>query len=137
MSFEYANPEAFALVKRLVADNAPQAQVYIEDLITDVKVLFKQHDLNITSIHGRQKHLYSVYRKLTKTEGDITKIYDLTALRIIVPTISDCYQVLGILHQAYKPLIYRIKDYIAVPKPNGYRSLHTSRLKRQCQRRQQ
>ncbi len=126
LAFEYAYPEEYKMVKKLVASNLSAAQDYIEDLKKDIATLLKKNEIESISIHGRQKHLYSVYKKLTKAEGDINKIFDLMAIRIIVPNIQDCYQVLGIIHHNYKPLIYRIKDYIAIPKPNGYRSLHTT-----------
>jgi guanosine-3',5'-bis(diphosphate) 3'-pyrophosphohydrolase len=77
-------------------------------------------------INGRVKSVYSLYKKLKKVDGNIDDIYDLMALRIIVETKEDCYRVLGILHHLYQPMIARIKDYIAVPKPNGYQSLHTT-----------
>lgn len=125
-SFEYVDPEASKLVQKLVASNAREAKRYIDGLKVEVGELLSAEGIKAESIHARQKHLYSIFRKLAKTDGDITKIYDLAALRIIVGSVPDCYQVLGALHQRYKPLIYRIKDYIAVPKPNGYRSLHTT-----------
>jgi GTP pyrophosphokinase len=77
---------------------------------------------------GRVKSIFSLYKKLKKVDGNIDDIYDLIALRIIVEDKSDCYKVLGILHSLYQPMIARIKDYIAVPKPNGYQSLHTTVL---------
>lgn len=77
-------------------------------------------------IHGRAKHLYSLYKKLKHYNNNIDQIYDLVALRITVRTISECYAVLGMIHTLWKPLSGRIKDYIAVPKPNGYQSLHTT-----------
>jgi GTP pyrophosphokinase len=80
------------------------------------------------SCHGRKKHLYSLWRKLQRPEvaNDLEKIHDLVALRIVVSNVASCYQALGIIHQLWKPLKGRIKDYIAQPKPNGYRSLHTT-----------
>lgn len=126
LAFRYSNPEAYSLVKKLAADHFPESESYLEKLKRAVEEILLGSGMKAVSVHGRRKHLYSIYRKLTKAEGDIAKIYDLTALRIIVPEEADCYQVLGLLHQNYKPLIYRIKDYIAVPKPNGYRSLHTT-----------
>jgi GTP pyrophosphokinase len=77
-------------------------------------------------IDGRIKHLYSIYKKMQKVDGNLAEIYDILAVRIVVDTVEDCYKVLGIMHRDFKPLIYRIKDYIAVPKPNGYQSLHTT-----------
>ena len=77
-------------------------------------------------INGRVKSIYSLYKKLAKVGGDINDIYDLIALRIIVENKEDCYRTLGVLHSLYQPMIARIKDYIAAPKPNGYQSLHTT-----------
>jgi GTP pyrophosphokinase len=74
----------------------------------------------------RVKRLYSLYKKLQKYDWDMARIYDIMAIRVIVPTIDDCYRALGIIHSVYRPLPGRIKDYIAFPKPNGYRSLHTT-----------
>jgi GTP pyrophosphokinase len=77
-------------------------------------------------VHGRVKRLYSLYKKLNRYQGDLGKIYDLIAIRIIVSDIENCYLVLGLLHQQWRPVPGRIKDYIAQPKPNGYQSLHTT-----------
>lgn len=74
----------------------------------------------------RLKHKYSLWKKLVKREMDIEKVYDIVALRVIVNDIEECYQVLGIIHSIWRPLPGRIKDYVAVPKPNGYRSIHTT-----------
>jgi GTP pyrophosphokinase len=127
-AFRYANPRAYELVNRLVNEGSTESMRYLAKLKKVVAGLLQTHGITAISIDARQKHLYSVFRKLNKADGDISKIYDLTALRIIVPEVTDCYQTLGVLHQQFKPLIYRIKDYIAVPKPNGYRSLHTTVL---------
>lgn len=126
LSFKYAKASAHELTKRLVATRKQDSLRGLDDLKQTIKIQLIEAQLSIVAIDARQKHLYSIYKKLQKTEGDITKIYDLVALRIIVPSVQDCYQALGILHMHYKPLIHRIKDYIAVPKPNGYRSLHTT-----------
>ncbi len=77
-------------------------------------------------IQGRFKHLYSIYQKMQRKDRKFDEIYDVFALRIIVPTVADCYKTLGIIHSLWKPKTSRIKDYIAIPKPNGYRSLHTT-----------
>jgi len=84
--------------------------------------------IKIISIHGRAKRLYSLHQKLQRPHygDDVSKVYDLVALRIIVSTVAECYQVLGIIHHLWKPLPGRIKDYIAQPKPNGYQSLHST-----------
>ncbi len=126
LSFAYLYPEEYAELSKLMASYGKSSQRYLSQLKKQIGHNLGKAGLSVISIDGRSKHLYSIWRKLQKADGDIEKIYDLIAVRIIVPTESDCYQALGILHQHYKPLIYRIKDYIAVPKPNGYRSLHTT-----------
>jgi len=88
--------------------------------------LTKEPHLKIYSIQGRAKHLYSLYKKLLRHERDISRIYDLIAVRIVVENVAECYTLLGIIHHLWKPLRGRIKDYIAQPKPNGYQSLHTT-----------
>ena len=93
-----------------------------DNLNEELKIL----EVNIERVDHRVKHLYSLWQKLKKYDYDVSKIHDIIALRIIVPNISDCYQALGVVHGLYKPKPNRFKDYIAVPKPNGYQSLHTT-----------
>ena len=126
LSFAHAMPQEWEGVKRQVAKEMAQARRYITRIKRHIEAELRKQGVGYISIEGRPKHFYSIYKKLTKVEGDIGKIYDLIAVRIVVPEITDCYKVMGLLHQQFKPLIYRIKDYIAVPKPNGYRSLHTT-----------
>lgn len=85
-----------------------------------------EHEIETYMVVGRQKRIYSLYKKLLKKDRDINKIYDIIALRIILPSIADCYKTMGVIHSYWRPVPGRIKDYIAVPKPNGYRSLHTA-----------
>lgn len=95
--------------------------------VVRMEVEKKLHSENIDfEINGRVKSIFSLYKKLKKVDGNIDDIYDLMALRVIVNKKEDCYKVLGILHSMYQPMIARIKDYISVPKPNGYQSLHTT-----------
>ncbi len=86
----------------------------------------QKEGINFISLHGRTKRIYSLYRKLLQKDRDINRIYDLIALRIIVPNIQSCYTTIGIIHSIWPPLKGRIKDYIATPKPNGYQSIHTT-----------
>ena len=125
LSFKYINPREYERIKKLVDKGENNRKHYL----TKIKKLIANElkAANISAeIDGRAKHLYSIYRKLQKVNGDLSKIYDILAIRIIVSEVSDCYAVLGIVHKNFKPLIYRIKDYISVPKPNGYQSLHTT-----------
>jgi GTP pyrophosphokinase len=109
-----------------VAEVMRNSKTYLDSLKRAILRHMRSGSVEVIKIEARQKHYYSIYKKLLKTDGNIKKIYDLMAVRIIVPDVAACYQALGVLHQQYKPLIYRIKDYIAVPKPNGYQSLHTT-----------
>lgn len=126
LAFRYAMPGEFAQTAQLVAGATRANQRYLRRIKRDISDQLAEAGLEPISIEARQKHLYSVHKKLAKVDGDISKIYDLVAVRIIIDGVAACYQTLGVLHQRYRPLIYRIKDYIAVPKPNGYRSLHTT-----------
>ncbi|MDB5178082.1 MAG: (p)ppGpp synthetase SpoT/RelA [Patescibacteria group bacterium] len=126
LGFQYSRPEEYAELEKQVRVTARRAERYLAVLKRAVSEHLAAGGVELVTIEARQKHHYSIYKKLAKVEGDIEKIYDLIAVRLIVPDVAACYQALGILHQHYKPLIYRIKDYIAVPKPNGYQSLHTT-----------
>ncbi|GMQ95446.1 MAG: hypothetical protein BMS9Abin13_560 [Patescibacteria group bacterium] len=124
--FPYVHPEACQEVKELLKQKSKINKKYLEKIRRSLqKELAKQGMQNIKTDY-RVKHLYSLYKKLLKRDMDIDKIHDIVALRIIVSTLGDCYRVLGIIHGMWTPLPGRIKDYIAVPKPNGYRSLHTT-----------
>ena len=124
--FPYISPEEYAWVRSLVQDRLKSDRKYIDKV---QKILYRElvkHHIPIVEIHGRVKHLYSLYKKLMIHGRDINKVYDLVAVRIIVPSVADCYSVLGVIHGRWTPLKGRVKDYIAQPKPNGYQSLHTS-----------
>ncbi len=125
LGFAEVMPGEYKDLRRQVERATAGAAKYLAGLKRAIVRHLKHEGVEIIKIEARQKHYFSIYRKLVKT-GDIDKIYDLVAVRIIVADVAACYQALGILHQHYKPLIYRIKDYIAVPKPNGYQSLHTT-----------
>lgn len=125
-SFPYVYPQEYAWVQSLVQDRLKSDRKYIDRV---QKILYRElvkQRIPIVEIHGRVKHLFSLYKKLLAHGKDINKVYDLVAIRIIVPTVADCYSVLGVIHGRWTPLKGRVKDYIAQPKPNGYQSLHTS-----------
>ena len=126
LGFAYAKPDEFAALEKRVGAQISKAAEYLEALKRAIANHLAMSEVKFSRIEGRQKHYYSIYKKLERAEGDIDKIYDLIAVRVIVPDVATCYQALGVLHQRYRPLIYRIKDYIAVPKTNGYQSLHTT-----------
>lgn len=126
MAFPFAYPDEYnrtlALLKEYTNATEPHLARMAETLREELDILEAQ----ISRLDYRVKHLYSLWQKLKVNDYDITKIYDILALRILVPTVGDCYQALGIIHSLYKPLPGRFKDYIALPKPNGYQSLHTA-----------
>lgn len=125
LAFPYAFPEEYQWVKKEVSVELAKRSRSIEKVR---RVLLKR--LAAIGIraegHARAKHLYSLWKKLLRHDRNLDKIYDLVAARVVVPTIEDCYRTLGMIHQMWKPLPGRIKDYIATPKPNGYQSLHTT-----------
>jgi GTP diphosphokinase / guanosine-3',5'-bis(diphosphate) 3'-diphosphatase len=125
LAFPYVYPKEYEELKSKVANRLQEKERYIDKL---KKILIKNlYKSGIKcEIHGRTKHMYSLWRKLQRYNNDLNQIYDLVALRIIVNDIEDCYKVLGNIHNMWKPLVGRIKDYIAAPKPNGYQSIHTT-----------
>lgn len=126
LSFKYVNPKEYEWVKALVEQRYTKKQEFINRVMEITKKELGRNGVKIISMEGRLKSLYSLYKKLLKHERDITKIYDLIAVRILVHDVAECYSALGVLHQLWKPLKGRIKDYISQPKPNGYQSLHTT-----------
>jgi GTP pyrophosphokinase len=125
-AFPFAYPEEYAKVKKLLSDYTTLGEQHLTSVAENLKQELAILDANITSLNYRVKHLYSLWDKLKHHDYDIAKIYDIFALRILVPNVGDCYQALGIIHGLYKPLPGKFKDYIATPKPNGYQSLHTT-----------
>lgn len=130
LAFPYYLPKEFKWVSKLAHKEKEKRKVYIEKAKKDLEKMLKKAKIDFIDIHGRTKYLYSLYKKLRKYNNNINNIYDLLALRVIVCNITDCYRTLGIIHQEWKPLLGRIKDYIAVPKTNGYQSLHTTVITR-------
>ena len=132
-AFEYAYPDEYLLTKTVLEEKAPARQETLEKMHGMLVKGFAEKEINNIQIDYRTKQIYSLYRKLLRNGMDIDKIHDIAALRIIVPSLSDCYQVLGIVHSLWPPVPGRIKDYIALPKPNGYQSIHTSVLAENAQ----
>lgn len=124
LSFKFLMPKTFAQTKALMDSRLKKSHRKLDKVRHEVEARLKAEKLNF-EMDGRVKSVYSLFKKMDKV-GDIDKIYDLIALRIIVDDISTGYLVLGILHEMYTPFYERIKDYVANPKPNGYQSLHTT-----------
>lgn len=126
-AFPFVYPEEYVRVKASVDPHLQQKEQYLDSVREILEQYFADEGIEVNSISSRVKRLFSTYKKmetlgLTSIEG----LYDLVAMRVIVPTVADCYAALGVIHQYWKPLKGRIKDYIAQPKPNNYRSLHTT-----------
>ncbi|MFH0846047.1 MAG: HD domain-containing protein [Patescibacteria group bacterium] len=126
LSFPFVYPEEYKKVQEILKERTPESIISLKKVDRSIKKKLAKDGL--TNIHTsyRIKGMYSLYKKLERKHWDLNKIYDIAALRIIVPTQNDCYKALGIIHSFRRPMPGRIKDYIAFPKPNGYRSLHTT-----------
>ncbi|OGI61034.1 hypothetical protein A2814_03550 [Candidatus Nomurabacteria bacterium RIFCSPHIGHO2_01_FULL_38_19] len=124
-AFPYAYPKEYTQMEEILKEKKELYQKYLIEVSEKLKKELQKNKIEF-EINQRVKHKYSLYKKLLKYDMDIEKIYDIVALRIIVANVEECYRVLGIIHSIWNPLPGRIKDYIAIPKPNGYRSIHTT-----------
>ena len=125
-AFPYAYPKEYSWLMKNVKEKYADRLNYIERTKPIIKKCLKDAGVPIVDLDSRAKHYYSLYQKLKKKDMDMEKIHDLVAMRIVLPDIGSCYETLGVIHKNYKPLPGLIKDYIALPKPNGYQSLHTT-----------
>ncbi len=125
-AFRYAYPKEYEEVKKLLSEKKDASKKYLYEVKNALEKKLTESKIENSKVDYRSKHLYSLWKKLQKHDMDIDKVYDIIAIRLLVNSIEDCYHVLGIIHGNWKPLPGRIKDYIANPKPNGYRSLHTT-----------
>jgi GTP pyrophosphokinase len=125
-AFPFAYPEEYSWLIKNVQDRYQEREGYLNRIQIILRSYLRQANINIIDMHFRAKHYYSLYKKLQRYEMDLNKIYDLVALRIITNSVEDCYTALGLIHKLWRPLPGRIKDYIAAPKPNGYKSIHTT-----------
>lgn len=126
LAFPYLHPDEHKWLIENIKDRYEERQKYLEKIKEIVENALKEHNIHPIKIDYRVKRYSSLFKKLFRSDMNLEQIYDLVALRIIVKNIEECYAVLGIIHQLWPPLPGRIKDYIALPKPNGYRSLHTT-----------
>lgn len=127
LSFKYLYPEEYHELVEGINKKREERLKFIEKIMADIRVQLKKQHID-AEVTGRAKHLYSIYRKMKRDNKTLDQIYDLFALRILVNSIKDCYAALGVVHEMYSPMPGRFKDYIAVPKPNMYQSIHTTLL---------
>lgn len=125
-AFKYAYPKEYLEVSKMLLEKKDAKEKYLLEVKDKLTEKLRKERIKNYELNYRQKHLYSLWRKLQKYDMDIGKVYDIIALRVMVNTVADCYHVLGIIHGEWTPVPQRFKDYIAVPKSNGYQSLHTT-----------
>jgi GTP diphosphokinase / guanosine-3',5'-bis(diphosphate) 3'-diphosphatase len=126
LSFKYLEPKAYEALRAKVQAKRKTADAVIDELTRTIRAKLEEAQIPVTHLDGRIKRLYSIHLKLKRQKIDLERVYDFVALRIITQSIKDCYAALGIIHQTWSPVPGRIKDFIAMPRPNGYQSLHTS-----------
>ncbi|MBD5639643.1 bifunctional (p)ppGpp synthetase/guanosine-3',5'-bis(diphosphate) 3'-pyrophosphohydrolase [Clostridium botulinum] len=125
LSFRYINPNEYYFLVRKIAEKRAEREEHIKEIVSNLQQSLKKAGIE-SEIDGRPKHFYSIYKKMHNKNKNLDQIFDLTAVRILVDTVKDCYAALGIAHTVYKPIPGRFKDYIAMPKPNMYQSLHST-----------
>ena len=125
LSLKYLKPEVYHDLSEKIALSKAARRAFVNDIVEEVKHHMADAGIE-SSVEGRVKHFFSIYKKMVKQDKTLEQIYDVFAVRIIVETVKDCYGALGVIHELYKPIPGRFKDYIAMPKPNMYQSLHTT-----------
>ena len=126
LAFRYLEPNAYNALRSRVEAKRKHAESVIEDLTRTLRVKLQEAQVPIVQLDGRTKRLYSIHQKIKRQNVDLERVYDFVAVRVVTQSIKDCYAALGIIHQTWSPVPGRIKDFIAMPRPNGYQSLHTS-----------
>jgi GTP pyrophosphokinase len=126
LSFKYLDVEGYRALTTKVESRRKAAEIEIEDLKKTITAKLSEAQVPVISVDGRLKRLYSINQKLKRQRIELDQVYDFVALRLITDSVKDCYAALGIIHQTWSPVPGRIKDFIAMPRPNGYQSLHTS-----------
>jgi len=126
LSFRYLEPQAYESLRARVDAKRRRTEGLIEDLKHTIAAKLRDAQVPIVNIDGRIKRLWSIYQKMRSAKLELEQVYDFVALRVVTESVKDCYAALGIIHQTWSPVPGRIKDFIAMPRPNGYQSLHTS-----------
>lgn len=125
LCLNYLHPQVYKNIKDKVATSKREREAYIKEVVTLINNELQQNKIE-AQVAGRPKHFFSIYQKMERSNVDFDEIYDLIAFRILTSSTMDCYSALGVVHAGWKPVPGRFKDYIAMPKPNGYQSLHTT-----------
>ena len=125
LSLKYLKPEVYYDLAEKISLNKEARKAFVNDIVEEVRHHMADAEIAST-VDGRVKHFFSIYKKMVKQDKTLDQIYDMFAVRIIVDSVKDCYGALGVIHELYKPIPGRFKDYIAMPKPNMYQSLHTT-----------
>ena len=126
LSLKYLDPVAYEDINRKLEEESARHDQFMSAVQSQVNARLTELGIPNATVYGRVKHPYSIYRKMYAQEKTMEEVYDLFAFRVLVDTVKDCYNVLGVVHDIYKPILGRFKDYIATPKPNMYQSLHTT-----------
>src|SRR5947207_2380307 len=126
LAFRYLEPQTYEALRAKVESRRRATEGLIEDLKKTIGAKLGESSVPVIEIDGRIKRLWSISQKLKKQRIELDQVYDFIALRIVTTSVKDCYAALGIIHQTWSPVPGRIKDFIAMPRPNGYQSLHTS-----------
>lgn len=126
LSFQIVDVEAYDETKELLEEEMKRRDKNVKEMQKELSSILKLEGIKFEQVTGRTKRIYSLYKKLKRYDNDISKIYDVFALRVITRTTADCYAALGIVHKHFNPVPGRVKDFIATPKPNGYQSIHTT-----------
>ena len=125
LSLMYLHPDVYKELTEKIYSTQDARERFIDEIKSEVAVKLEEAEIK-AEISGRVKHLFSIYKKMVNQDKTLDQIYDIFAVRIIVDTVKDCYAALGVIHEMYHPITVRFKDYIAMPKPNMYQSLHTT-----------
>ena len=126
LSLKYLDPAAYAEITGTLAAKEAEYDGFMQRIQSQIEGKLRENGLKYQRVYGRMKHPYSIYRKMYAQATTMDGVFDLFAFRVIVDTVADCYNVLGVIHDLYRPVLGRFKDYIGTPKPNGYQSLHTT-----------
>jgi GTP diphosphokinase / guanosine-3',5'-bis(diphosphate) 3'-diphosphatase len=125
LSFRYIDPDGYKMIARLIDERRPDREFYVNQVLQKLRGLLAEYGIT-GQVSGRSKHIYSIWRKMERKSVSFEQIYDVRAVRVLVNDINTCYQVLGIIHQAWRPIQGEFDDYIAAPKDNFYQALHTA-----------